>query len=85
MAEADVLEHLLAIRGDIAVIKGDIRELKNRLTGLQHGQATIIHHLATVRGMADARTGRVVSQDEVRVWANSLGTATPLPAPFARR
>lgn len=43
-----VLEHLRAMRTDIAAIKDDIRELKNQVTRLEAGQAAITRHLGPV-------------------------------------
>jgi len=37
-----VLEHLRAIRADMASMKDDVRELKSRVNTLAAGQATII-------------------------------------------
>ena len=36
------IEHLRAMRTDIATIKDDVRELKHRTTGLEHRQGTVI-------------------------------------------
>jgi hypothetical protein len=40
-----VLEHLRAIRTDVATIKDDVRELKSRLAHVEVGQATSLQHL----------------------------------------
>lgn len=48
-----VLEHLRAIRSDIAQGKDDLREIKLRLTTLENGQATILTHMGHLAG-ADA-------------------------------
>ena len=37
-----VLEHLRAIKADMAYIKDDVREIKLRVNTLEAGQATII-------------------------------------------
>jgi predicted transcriptional regulator len=36
----------------------------------------------TLEAMADVDAGRVVDHQAVRAWADSLGTATPLPPPL---
>ena len=40
---------------------------------------------AIKKGMAEAEAGLVVSDDEVRAWAESLGTDQQRPLPRARR
>ncbi len=34
-----ILEHLRAIRADVAIVKDDVREVKQRLTSLEAGVA----------------------------------------------
>ena len=36
----------------------------------------------TLKAMADVDAGRVVDHQAVRAWADSLGTAKPLPPPL---
>ena len=38
-------------------------------------------HLLTLEGLADVRAGQVVDHAEVKAWAESLATASPLPVP----
>lgn len=38
-------------------------------------------HRRTLEGLADVDAGRVVSQEAVDEWVNSLGTDNPLPRP----
>lgn len=38
-------------------------------------------HRMTLKGLADIEAGRVVDHEVVRAWADSLFTASPLPAP----
>ncbi len=38
----------------------------------------------TLEGLADIRAGRTVEHGEVHRWAQSLGTAQPLPVPKSR-
>ena len=40
-----ILEHLRAIRTDVASIRDDVRELKSRVAHLEIGQATMMQHL----------------------------------------
>jgi hypothetical protein len=40
-----IIEHLRAIRADIASVKDDMREMKSRMTNLEAGQATMMQHL----------------------------------------
>ena len=47
-----VLEHLRAIRADMASMKDDVREIKSRVNTLEAGQATIIQQIGHLAGMA---------------------------------
>jgi len=47
-----VLEHLRAIKADMAYIKDDVREIKSRVNTLEAGQATIIQQIGHLTGMA---------------------------------
>jgi hypothetical protein len=47
-----VLEHLRAIRADMAYMKDDVREIKSRVNTLEAGQATIIQQIGHLTGMA---------------------------------
>ncbi len=47
-----VLEHLRAIKADMAYIKDDAREIKSRVNTLEAGQATIIQQIGHFTGMA---------------------------------
>ena len=47
-----VLEHLRAIRADMAYMKHDVREIKSRVNTLGDGQATIIQQIGHLTGMA---------------------------------
>jgi predicted transcriptional regulator len=38
-------------------------------------------HLMTLEALADVDAGRVIDQQAVRAWADSLNTDTPLPPP----
>ena len=38
-------------------------------------------HRMTLRGLADARAGRTISNERVMAWLDSLDTDTPLPMP----
>ena len=46
-----IIEHLRAMRTDIATIKDDVRELKHRTTGLEHRQGTVIQRLGHLASM----------------------------------
>jgi hypothetical protein len=48
--ESLVLEHLRAIRSDIASVKDDVREIKSRVNSLEAGQATIIQQIGHLAG-----------------------------------
>lgn len=48
-----VLEHLRAIRADMADLRADVREIKTRLGNLEAGQGSIIRHLGDLAS-ADA-------------------------------
>jgi uncharacterized coiled-coil protein SlyX len=50
--ENRVLEHLRAIRADMAYMKDDVREIKSRVNTLEAGQATIIQQIGHLTGMA---------------------------------
>ena len=41
-------------------------------------------HRLTLEALADVDAGRVVDHQAVRAWADSLGTANPLPTPQPR-
>jgi hypothetical protein len=43
-----IIEHLRAMRADIASIREDVREVKTRLTNVEHGQGTIVQHLGHI-------------------------------------
>jgi hypothetical protein len=47
-----VLEHLRAIRTDMASMKDDVRDIKSRVNTLEAGQATIIQQIGHLTGMA---------------------------------
>ena len=47
-----VLEHLRAIRADIAHMKDDVREIKLRVNTLKNGKTTIIQQISHLTGMA---------------------------------
>lgn len=47
-----ILEHLRAIRTDVASIRDDVRELKSRVAHLEVGQATMMQHLGHNASMA---------------------------------
>jgi uncharacterized coiled-coil protein SlyX len=53
-----VLEHLRAIRSDIAIIKEDSKEIKSRLTTLEIGQATLLQHIGHMSGDIAEQHGR---------------------------
>jgi len=38
----------------------------------------------TMEALADVDAGRVIDHQAVRAWADSLGTARPLPSPLPR-
>ena len=38
-----------------------------------------LHHCWTLEALADVDAGRVIDHDIVKAWADSLGTAEPLP------
>jgi predicted transcriptional regulator len=38
-------------------------------------------HQMTLEGLADVDAGRVIDHELVRAWAESLGSANPLPKP----
>lgn len=38
-------------------------------------------HRLTLEGLADVKAGKVVDHAEVKAWAESLATASPLPLP----
>jgi uncharacterized coiled-coil protein SlyX len=62
-----LLEHLRAIRGDVADIKVDVRELKNRVTTLEAGLATLmqqIGHMAGSLAQQQASFDRMVERVE---------------------
>ncbi len=40
-------------------------------------------HRLTLEGLADIDAGRVVSQEKLRAWVESLSTDNPLPPPAA--
>jgi predicted transcriptional regulator len=40
-------------------------------------------HRMTLEALADVDAGRVIDQDAVQAWADSLSTETPLPPPSA--
>lgn len=40
-----ILEHLRAIRAEIAAVKDDTREIKMRLTNVEATQGTILQHI----------------------------------------
>jgi predicted transcriptional regulator len=40
-------------------------------------------HRQTLEGLADVDAGRLVDQERVKAWAESLGTNTKLPPPAA--
>ncbi len=41
-------------------------------------------HRLTLEGLADVKAGRTIDHAAVKAWADSLDTATPLPAPPCR-
>ncbi len=43
-----------------------------------------IRQKMTVEALADVDAGHVVDHEKVKVWADSLGTAHPLPVPVPR-
>ncbi len=52
------------------------------------GQTTLARHimdeakrLAILEGIADADAGRVIPHEEMKAWAESLGTGNELPPP----
>lgn len=47
-----VLEHLRAIRADMASMKDDVREIKSRVNTLEAGQSTLIQHIGHLSGMS---------------------------------
>jgi hypothetical protein len=46
-----VLEHLRAIRADMASMKDDVREIKSQVNTLEAAQATIIQQIGHLAGM----------------------------------
>lgn len=40
-----ILEHLRAVRADLASVREDVREVKNRLSTLEAGQGAILQHI----------------------------------------
>ncbi len=38
-------------------------------------------HRLTLEGLADAHAGHLIDHDEVKAWAESLGSPTPRPTP----
>ena len=54
--ESLIIEHLRAIRADVATVKEDVREIKQRLTGLEAAVAGLRRDHANLYGdMADQR------------------------------
>ncbi len=63
MSESLVLEHLRAIRGDIADMKIDIRDVKHRMTALEIAVASFVgteaSHYASLASRADRADDRL--------------------------
>lgn len=62
-----ILEHLRAIRTDVASIRDDVRELKSRIAHLEVGQATMLQHLghnASISAQQQLSYDRIVERIE---------------------
>lgn len=61
VAEPDnlVLEHLRALRSDVATIREDVREVKSRITSLEHSVAGIHSDIADLNGRHDRILDRI--------------------------
>lgn len=61
VAEPDnlVLEHLRALRSDVATIREDVREVKSRITNLEHSIAGIHSDIADLNGRHDRILDRI--------------------------
>jgi hypothetical protein len=61
IAEPDnlVLEHLRALRSDVATIREDVREVKSRITNLEHSVAGIYFDIADLNGRHDRILSRI--------------------------
>lgn len=57
-----VLEHLRALRTELATVKVDVREIKTRITDLEVGHATILKHIAH---LAESAAGQHVRYDRI--------------------
>lgn len=53
-----VLEHLRAMRGDMALMRDDIREIKKRLGGLENMVSSIKRDIADLYGETSAQNTR---------------------------
>jgi len=54
-----VLEHLRALRSDVAMTREDVREVKSRITSLEHSVAGIYSGIAELNGRHDRILSRI--------------------------
>ena len=73
---ADILEHLRALRADVAGVKNDMREVKARLASIERIPALHPDQIRTITKMADIIEREMAEADG---WLKGLGLSTENP------
>jgi hypothetical protein len=80
MTASDIEEHikLLSLEGKMALLKTLLREIESHQPS---GTILDVRTILTLEALEDIEAGRLIDHADVKAWAESLGTANPLPLP----